>query len=156
MADQLSIEFIAHSAINDLKVTRQQLERAHVQNATLAAENRRLRRMTTNGKQGRLLHRAAADARQLVGWRAAGYSVTRRNAESYGMSRRRWVWAVGLLRVARVLDARTSTADEFLIDDAADCLAAIDRAVKICEERGLESLILRLPKNHAKWPKRAR
>lgn len=156
MADQLSIEFIAHSAIADLKSAQRQLERAHVQNATLSAENRRLRRMTTNGKQGRLLHRAAADARQLVGWRAAGYSVTRRNAESYGMSRRRWVWAVGLLRVARVLDARTATADEFLVDDTTDCLAAIDRAVKICEERGLESLILRLPKNHAKWPKRAR
>jgi hypothetical protein len=56
---------------------------------------------------------------QLVAWRAAGYSVTRRNCEGYGMSRRRWVWAVGLLKLARVLGDQVASADTFLLEDGA-------------------------------------
>jgi hypothetical protein len=33
------------------------------------------------------------------------------------MSRRRWVWAVGLLKLARVLGASTGSADSILIGD---------------------------------------
>lgn len=136
----------AIAAQNDAALLQTQLQQAHVKLATAQAENRRLRKLTANGRKGRLLHRAAADARQLVGWRAAGYSITRRNALSYGMPRRRWNWAIGLLRVARVLDTSTPTADEFLLEDVQDCLHAIDHAVKVVESRGLESLILRMPR----------
>ena len=98
MTNRQRVEQVAVAAIQDLQATRRELQRAQVDLATVRAENRRLRKVTKNGKGGRLLHRAAADARQLVAWRAAGYSVTRRNCEGYGMSRRRWVWAVGLLQ----------------------------------------------------------
>lgn len=141
-------------AHNEAQLLRLQLERATVQNATLAAENRRLRKMTRNGAQGRLLHRAAADARQLVGWRAAGYSVSRRACYSYGMSVRRWQWAVGLLRLARILDVGVVVADDFLLDDVQDCLQAIDRAVTVVEGGGWERLLLRLPRGAARLPRR--
>lgn len=144
----------AITAQNETALLQAQLGQAHVKLATVQAENRRLRKLTQNGKQGRLLHRAAADARQLVGWRAAGYSVSRRNALSYGMSIRRWQWAIALLKLARVVDSRLSVADAFLFDDPADCLAAIDHAVKVVESRGLESLLMRLPRGAARTPSR--
>lgn len=152
----MSTEAIAYHAITDLKATRRELEQARVKLATTQSENRRLRKLTQNGKRGRLLHRAAADARQLVGWRAAGYSITRRNAESYGMPRRRWIWAMGLLRVARVIDPSAPSADDFLLTEVEDCLQAIDHAVKVVESGGLERLILRMPKGAARLPKQAR
>lgn len=148
---QLRSDVTAH---NELALLQAQMDHATVKLATVQAENRRLRRMTQNGKQGRLLHRAAADARQLVGWRAAGYSVTRRNALSYGMSVRRWQWAIALLKVARVVDSQLTVADAFVLDDVADCLQAIDHAVKVVEARGLESLIMRLPRGAVRTPRR--
>jgi hypothetical protein len=144
----------AITAQNDAALLQLQLDQAHVKLATVQAENRRLRRMTQNGKQGRLLHRAAADARQIVGWRAAGYSVTRRNALSYGMSIRRWQWAIALLKLARVLDSQLAVADAFVLDDVADCLQAIDHAVKVVEAGGIERLIVRLPRGAVRTSKR--
>lgn len=141
-------------AQNEAALLRTQLDMAAVKVTTLQAENRRLRKLTQNGAQGRLLHRAAADARQIVGWRAAGYSVTRRNCYTYGMPIRRWQWAIALLKVARVVDTQLAVADSFLVDDTADCLQAIDHAVKVIEARGLESLIMRLPRGAARTPRR--
>jgi hypothetical protein len=91
--------------------------------------------MTTNGKAGRILHRAAADARQICGWRAAGYSVTRRKCESYGMSQWRWAWAMALLRVAGVV-AYPGDTDNFLVDDLDAAHARIDPAVRMTETTG--------------------
>lgn len=82
--------------------------------------------------------------------------MTRRNCEGYGMSRRRWVWAVGLLKLARVLSDQVASADTFLIEDVGDCAEAIERAVRAVEVRGMESKIMRLPKGAAKMPKRRR
>ena len=120
-----------------------ELDRLRVQNATLAAENRRLRRMTTNGKLGRILHRTAADARQLVGWRFGGYSVTRRNCESYGMSQQRWAWGLAMLRAAGIV-RYPGDSDAFQVEDLDECLAKIDREVKRVEAAGdLGRLLLR-------------
>ena len=120
-----------------------ELDRLRVQNATLAAENRRLRRMTTNGKLGRILHRTAADARQLVAWRFAGYSVTRRNCESYGMSQQRWAWAMAMLRSGGIVKY-PGDSDAFQVEDLDECLAKIDREVKRVEAAGdLGRLLLR-------------
>ena len=74
---------------------------------------------------------AAADALQIVAWRAAGYSVTRRNCEGYGMARRRWVWAVGLLKLARVLGNQVGSAGTFLIEDVGECAEAFERTVEL-------------------------
>ena len=132
---------------NQLTLANWQLEQATIKNATLASENRRLRRMTANGPQGRILHRTAADARQLVGWRFANYSISRRNALSYGMSRRRWAWGVALLKLAGVLAMDCAHADAFLVDDHDECIKRIDKAVtKVERGDDLAPLIFRLPK----------
>lgn len=115
--------------------SRAELDRLRVQLATVQAENRRLRRMTQNGKAGRILHRAAADARQIVAWRWAGYSVTRRKCESYGMGQYRWAWAMALLRVAGVAPYPGDT-DNFLVEDLDDATARIDQAVRMTEQAG--------------------
>ena len=134
---------------NEMRLLQSQMAQIHIKNATLAAENRRLRRMTHNGRVGRMLHRAAADARQLCAWRWSGYSVTRRNAESYGMSRRRWAWAVALLERARVVEADAPFLDAaFTVDDIGDAVAAIDKTVDVLAAAGsLASLEMRLPHN---------
>jgi hypothetical protein len=132
---------------SDLAWTVQRLE---VQVATVQSENRRLRRMTENGKQGRIVHRAAADARQIVGWRVAGFCVSRRQCLSYGMSERRWAWALALLKLAGVLAMDVACADEFLDDDPENIDARIARAVRKVEGNGLSLLVFRLPKGRAK------
>ena len=100
--------------------------------------------MTTNGRMGRILHRTAADARQIVGWRFANYSVSRRNCESYGMSQQRWAWAVAMLRAAGVVPYPGDT-DAFTVEDLDAALGMIDQEVKRIESRGdLSRLALRM------------
>lgn len=133
---------------------RSELQAVRMRLATTQLENRRLRRTATGSKQGRLLARTHADARQLVGWRFANYSIARRQALSYGMSERRWAWGVALLKLSKVLAEDAAYADDFEVDDLADALAAVDRAAAACERDGLARLILRLPKGRAQQPKR--
>ena len=134
----------AITAQNEAALLRAQLEHATVKLATAQAENRRLRRMTTNGRMGRILHRTAADARQIVGWRFANYSVSRRNCESYGMTQQRWAWAVAMLRAAGVVPYPGDT-DAFTVEDLDTALAMIDQEVKRIESRGdLSRLALRM------------
>ena len=119
------------------------LDRLRVQLATVQAENRRLRKMTQNGKLGRVLHRTAADARQIIGWRFAGFSVTRRQCESYGMSQQRWAWAMAMLRAAGIV-RYPGESDAFQVEDFDECMARIDREVKRIEAQGdLGRLLLR-------------
>ena len=135
---------------NDLQLLRLQLEQATIKLATTQAENRRLRKMTTNGPTGRILHRAAADARQIVGWRFANYSVTRRNCESYGMTQQRWAWGMALLRAAGIVPYPGDT-DAFVIENLDEALSAIDAEVKRIEARGdLSRLQLRMYRRHRK------
>lgn len=142
---------------NELTFLRAQAAQISVKVATLQSENRRLRRLTANGRVGRLLARTAADARQVCAWRWAGFSVGRQQALSYGMSRRRWHWAVALLERARVVkpDARYLD-DAFDVEDLADALAAIERTVKVLEQSGLASLEMRLPRNGFAGRRRSR
>ena len=134
----------AITAQNETQLLRSQLEHATVKLATAQAENRRLRRMTTNGRMGRILHRTAADARQLVGWRFANYSVSRRNCESYGMSQQRWAWGMALLRAAGIVPY-PGDSDAFTVETLDAALAMIDQEVKRIESRGdLSRLALRM------------
>ena len=129
---------------NELNLARVQLEHATVKLATAQAENRRLRRMTTNGRMGRILHRTAADARQLVGWRFAGYSVSRRNCASYGMTQRRWAWGMAMLRAAGIVPY-PGDSDAFTVETLEEALGMIDSEVRRIEARGdLSRLALRM------------
>jgi hypothetical protein len=85
--------------------------------------------MTQNGRQGRILHRTAADARQIVGWRFANYSVSWRNWKAYGMTQQRWAWAVAMLPAGGVVNYPGDT-DAFTAEDLDEALAMIDREVK--------------------------
>jgi len=134
----------AITAHNEAQLLRAQLEHATVKLATAQAENRRLRRMTTNGRMGRILHRTAADARQIVGWRFANYSVSRRNCESYGMSQQRWAWGMALLRAAGIVPY-PGDSDAFTVETLDEALGMIDAEVKRIEARGdLSRLALRM------------
>lgn len=133
---------------NELAMLRMEVQRLTVKTVTAQAENRRLRKLTRNGRVGRLLERTAADARQLCLWRWAGFSVSRDAALSYGLSRRRWHWGVALLERARVVASDAKYLDDaFEVDDIADALAAIDRTVNVLQERGIDALVMRLPRN---------
>jgi len=127
-----------------------EMQRAAVKLATVQAENRRLRKMTRNGKAGRLLHQAAVDAAQLVGWRFADYSVSRRAAESYSMPRRRWEWGVAMLRWARVIDRSADVwlDDAFVVTEPAEAQRLIDAAVESLrnDDDGLTRLRRAMPR----------
>jgi hypothetical protein len=49
-----------------------------------------------------------------------------------------------------VLGDQVASADTFLIEDVGECAEAIERAVEV---RGMETLIMRLPKGAAKMPR---
>jgi len=133
---------------NELNMTQAQLQAAHVKLATVQSENKRLRRLTANGRTGRLLHRTREDAVQLVVWRWSGYSVSRGAALSYGMPRRRWAWAVAMLERARVVtDGAKYLDDGFLFEEFDDAIAAIDKTTAVLQERGLDALVMRMPRN---------
>ena len=78
--------------------------------ATLAAENARLRaeavdlrRRAGCGRYQRIIDRSHTDAQTVLHYRAAGLDVGRRWLNDTGvMSERRYGWALGLLRLARV------------------------------------------------------
>jgi hypothetical protein len=153
----LPLEHVAGRAIMELKDTRRALEFATVKLATAQAENRRLRRLTANGRQGRILSRASADAKQIIAWRWAGFSVNRAPALSYGMSRTRWAWAVALLERARVVAADARPLDTAFDEDLSieDMVEAIDRTVRVLEQKGLDSLVMRMPKNGRRGARRS-
>lgn len=134
--------------LNELNLLQSQVAHITVRLATAQAENRKLRKLTRYSKTGRILERTATDAKQLCAWRWSGYSVSRSNAQSYGMTRQRWAWAVALLERARVVEPDARYLDDaFLLDDITDAVDAIDRTVKVLEERGLDALVMRMPRN---------
>jgi hypothetical protein len=106
--------------------------------------------MTQNGAQGRILHRTAADARQIVAWRFAGYSVSRRHCESYGMTQQRWAWGLAMLRAAGIVPYPGET-DSFTVEDLDDAVSRIDREVRLIERSGdLGRLRLRMYRRRRK------
>ena len=132
------------AAVRIVNYSPAELDKLRVQLATVQAENRRLRKMTVNGKNGRILHRAAADARQIVAWRFAGYSVTRRACESYGMTQYRWAWAMALLRAALIVPY-PGDSDDFRVDDLDAAAQRIEKQVRLTEASGdLERLKMRM------------
>ena len=138
---------------NELELQKWQVTRMRVDVKTLQAENRRLRKVAKNGKAGRIAHRANADARQLCAWRFSGYTITRRQCHEYGMSERRWCWAIAMLRLADVVAMRGNV-DDFKIEEFNLCISAIDKATRKVEINGLSLLIFRMAKGRVVTPKR--
>ena len=140
-------------AVNELELQRWHVARLQVDLASLRNENRRLRRLTDNGAAGRILARTADDARAMCGWRFSNYTISRRACVGYGLSERRWMWSISLLRLAGVVDLRTRYVDDFLIDELPLCLDAIDKAVRKCEKAGLGPLVFRMARGRVQTPK---
>ncbi|MEZ4707585.1 MAG: hypothetical protein R3A44_10280 [Caldilineaceae bacterium] len=116
-------------------------EKLLVDNATLRAENRYLRKLVGNSKHGRLLRRTHTDAQQLIAWRFAGLSISRRAANEMGMGQRRWQWARALLMLAGVHNGEDVIEPDF---DAV--LRALHDTSVSLEKTGLDRLRLRLPR----------
>jgi hypothetical protein len=70
-----------------------------------------------------------------VAWRFAGYSVTRRACEGYGMGQYRWAWGMALLRAAGIVPY-PGDSDAFLVEDLDAALARLDQQVRLTEESG--------------------
>jgi hypothetical protein len=152
---RMTTEQVAYHAITELKDTRRELEQMAVKAATVQRENRRLKRMVQDNVKGHILHRARADAEHLLNLRFSGFSISRRSAENH-MSRRRWIWAIALLRKARVIEDNAPAVDDaFLVEDFETAVRMVAAAVEVVEKGGIQLLLMRCPKGFAKWPKRA-
>lgn len=117
-------------------------DRLRLENARLRQENRQLRRRLADGDL-RLLRRAQVDANMLTLMHLACSPTSRAAALGYGISRRRWAWARGLLKKAGCLDYRGAWVDY----DLDGFEQALTGAVECIEIVGVDSLRFAMPKN---------
>jgi len=121
------------------------VNRTAIEAAQLRADNRRLRKqLARNSRNGRILERARDDARAMILWRAGGWYPSRSFCYEQGMSERRWAWARGLLRCARLWE------DGDLLDVDPDVsvrqLDSTVRRLRQSDDERLESLRRRMPR----------
>jgi hypothetical protein len=115
-------------------------------------ENRHLRRKTetmhpyrrTTGP--RILRRALDDSTAMLVLWASDYTISRRFVYELGISERRYSWALGLLRSARIVAPRGSSC---LIDDFITAEARLKTEYERLKGRpnALERLRLYMPRN---------
>ena len=117
-------------------------DRLRLENARLRVENRSLRRRLADGDL-RLLRRAQVDANMLTLMHLAYSPTSRAAALGYGISRRRWAWARGLLKKAGCLDYRGAWVDY----DLDGFERALTGAVECIEIVGVDALRFAMPKN---------
>ena len=119
-----------------------QLERLTLKVADLQAENRQLRRrLPESTGDMRRLRNAHRDAQAMLLHRFNGYAISRDNCLSLGIPRRRWVWAVGLMKLARIHDGR-----DLIEPDFEAATTALNGAFRGLENAGtVARLRLRLP-----------
>lgn len=90
--------------MNDSQLTRYQEQEIR----ELKAENTALRKkLKETGRHARRVARAYQDALLLATWRASHIPPSRSYAAHHKISQRRWQNAVGLLRMARVIEGRS-------------------------------------------------
>jgi hypothetical protein len=106
----------------------------------LQAENAKLRRIAKRTGAAARLDRIHTDAKQLLVWRFSGFAISQRACQEYGMTRRSWQWARGLLMLAGVHDGRDLTCTDF--NQALESLEAATRRV---QTEGLDRLKFILP-----------
>ena len=123
--------------MNDILTEAQRtLARLSMENALLRAQNRKLRRLTVNRGEGKVLSAAREDAKALLVWRFAGYAVTRRACRDLGMSERRWEWARAMLLAARVWDMFGNDVHDDFAEDFDAAVAAVERAAERMAAQG--------------------
>ena len=110
--------------------------------ARLQAENTKLRRVAKQSGDAARLERITTDAKQLLVWRFSGFSISQRAVSGYGMTRRAWQWARGLLMLAGIHNGHDLTCSDFN-----EALAAFNGAVARLEREGLEPLKFSLPQH---------
>ena len=105
MIERLVQAISGHTKPTDLRALAAQLvaenDALRLENAKLRAENRNLRRRLHDRELARL-RRAEADCAMLGALHYAGLSTTATSAANYGISKRAWIAANGLLSLARV------------------------------------------------------
>ena len=86
----------------------QQIRYLELENAQIKRDAAALRkRLGENSRHARRVERAYRDALLLATWRAAHIPPSRSYARHHKISQRRWQNAVGLLRLARVIEGRS-------------------------------------------------
>lgn len=124
-----------------------QVERLTLKVADLQKENQQLRkRLPESVGDMRRLRQAYRDARAMLTHRFNGYSISRASCLTLSIPRRRWPWAVGLLKLARVHNGR-----DVIEQDLDAAIAALDAAFKSLENAGtIARLKMRLPPSATK------
>lgn len=90
--------------MNETQLTRYQAQEIR----ELKAENTALRKkLGETNRHARRVARAYQDALLLATWRAAHIFPSRSHAAHHKISQRRWQNAIGLLRLARVIEGRS-------------------------------------------------
>ena len=84
--------------------------------------------------------RIHTDAKQLLVWRFSGFAISQRACQEYGMTRRAWQWARGLLMLAGVHDGRDLTCTDFN-----QALEALEAATRRVQTEGMDRLKFILP-----------
>lgn len=123
---------------------RQELEQARKENRYLRAKDGGKHPYHQN-TAGRILRRAYDDGLAIVLLRTSGIPISRRYAYEMGYSERRYTWALGLLRSARVISPRGYA---WLVKDFATADAKLEREYKRLKEQpnALEMLRVFMPK----------
>lgn len=115
-------------------------------------ENRNLRSKTEGAHPyhrntaGRILRRAFDDANAFLVLQSSGYTISRRFVYELGFSERRYSWALGLLRSARVVSPRGAS---WWVDDFATAETRVKAEYDKLrgQPNALERLRLYMPKN---------
>lgn len=117
----------------------QENEQLRLENAKLRAENRQIRRRLADAEL-RLVRRAQADALLIGGLHFAELPTSRRACYDVGLSERRWMRAMALLRVGRVAqDGRIG------VDAPEDFERGVRVAVERVKRDGIDTLRHRMP-----------
>jgi hypothetical protein len=138
--DSLSVDR-ALRVINNLQQT---LEQARKENRYLRSRTEEKHPYHIN-TSGRILRRALDDGTAILVLRYSGYPVGRGYCHQLGYSERRYFWAMGLLRSARVVSARGS---RWLVDDFVTAEAKVKASYERLKDQpnALEMVRLYMPR----------
>ena len=100
--------------------------------AALRAEKQHLRNQIAKGRRGsQIVRRAIVDAHMLIMAAFSGESTGKLAMARQGMKKRRWAWAVAVLRFAGIVSPngrRWRSGLEFLITDLNECITLLEKS----------------------------